>query len=102
MRFLTLIPLEHISHPAKLVFNSIIFLPSLRWPLRPRLFLKGGQHSCEGFAVPTPSIYFYLGFIFVLHCGYFHLHYSCYRVFLVDTCIAHDYVYFLTTFFWCQ
>ncbi|KAA6367864.1 MAG: hypothetical protein EZS28_036608, partial [Streblomastix strix] len=28
--------------------DSFIALPSLRWPLHPRLLLKGGQRSCEG------------------------------------------------------
>ncbi|KAA6369860.1 MAG: hypothetical protein EZS28_034613, partial [Streblomastix strix] len=53
------------SGSARLI--PIISLPSLRWPLRPRLFLKGGQRSCEGWersarlitgGVPQPYISF--------------------------------------------
>ncbi|KAA6381329.1 MAG: hypothetical protein EZS28_023147 [Streblomastix strix] len=38
---------QFASCSARLI--PIISLPSLRWPLHPRLFLKGGQRSCEGF-----------------------------------------------------
>ncbi|KAA6389104.1 MAG: hypothetical protein EZS28_015368 [Streblomastix strix] len=65
MRFLMLIPLGHISHPAQLVFISFIALPSLRWPLCTHSSFKGGQRSYEGWersarlitgGVPQPYI----------------------------------------------
>ncbi|KAA6390582.1 MAG: hypothetical protein EZS28_013897 [Streblomastix strix] len=67
MRLLTLIPLGHISHPAQLVFISVISLPSLRWPLCTHSSSKGGQRRCKGWersarlitgGVPQPYITF--------------------------------------------
>ncbi|KAA6318408.1 MAG: hypothetical protein EZS28_054953, partial [Streblomastix strix] len=65
MRFFILIPLGHIFASGSARLIPVISLSSLRWPLHPRLFLKGGQRSCEGWersarlitgGVPQPSL----------------------------------------------
>ncbi|KAA6395018.1 MAG: hypothetical protein EZS28_009451 [Streblomastix strix] len=65
MRFFALIPLGHIRIWFSSSFNSIIALPSLRWPLCIHSSFKGGQRSCEEWersahhitgGVPQPSI----------------------------------------------
>ncbi|KAA6379632.1 MAG: hypothetical protein EZS28_024841 [Streblomastix strix] len=47
MRFFILIPLEHIRIWFNLSFNSIIALPSFRWPLCIHSSFKEGQRRCE-------------------------------------------------------
>ncbi|KAA6375533.1 MAG: hypothetical protein EZS28_028939 [Streblomastix strix] len=48
MRFFILIQLGHIFASGSARLIPAISLSSPRWPLHPRLFLKGGQRSCEG------------------------------------------------------